>query len=114
MENIATDAPEIDTNDLVMAKSMAELLHRHYPGHLWAITCEGAKGIATVRNLYLSGQWGFVLKLPEIYSASAFEKEVKMAAGELLERYRISRGTFRPDEHANLSANFAGHFTPDR
>ena len=53
-----------------MAKDMSETLHGTYPGHLWAVTCEGDKGIATVRNLSLSGEWGFVLHLKTMSTAS--------------------------------------------
>lgn len=90
MHALLTDAPQVAANELVMAKNMADLLHRHYPGHLWAVNVDG--GMANVRNLALSGQWGFRIKVPLIYSASQFDRKVVMAGGELLERYRVRRG----------------------
>ena len=87
MNELVTENPELAANDLVMAKQMAETLHSHYPGHAWAVTCDGATGIATVRNLALSGNWGFTLKLTTTYSASEFRRRIVMAGGELLERY---------------------------
>lgn len=107
---LTTDSPEIDVNDHVMARHMADTLHKHYPGHLWAVTCDGRKGIATVRNLALSGEWGFVLHLPQIYSASEWDKRVVRAGGEILERYRISRASHDrvADQIAAAPKNFAG------
>ena len=111
MMAVATDSPELSANDLVMARHMADTLHRHYPGHLWAVTCDGAKGIATVRNLMLSGSWGFVLHLPTTYSASEWDKRVIRAGGEVLERFRISRAGYdrTVDQMLSQPKNFAGH-----
>lgn len=90
-----TDNPNVVVNDFLLAKRMAEVLHKHYPGHLWAVTCEGQTGIATVRNLRLSGMWGFTLKLKNIQDDPTL-KRVVMAGGELLERYKVARGKFNP------------------
>lgn len=112
MHNIATDAPDLSANDYVLAKGMADTLHKHYPGHLWAVTCDN--GLATVRNLALSGEWGFVLKVPAIYSASSFDKDVIRAGGEILERYRVSRGVVRPDQIADMKTDFSGRIVADK
>jgi hypothetical protein len=110
MQNIAPDATlsDITFNDYIMARDMAETLHKHYPGHLWAVTCEGRTGIATIRDLYLSGQWGYVLKLPAIYSAAAMARDVMRAGGEVLERFRMARGRFNENQYQELPTNFAG------
>ncbi len=92
-----TGNPNVETLDLLTARQMAETLHKHYPGHLWAVTCEGLKGIATVRNLRLSGHWGFIIKLRDL-NADPGMKEVIRAGGELLERYRVARGRFNPED----------------
>lgn len=114
LTNIATDCPAINANDLVMAKAMADALCRHYPGHQWAVACNGATGMADVYNLGLSGNRGYRLRLPTLYSASEFEQRVVRAGGEILERYRLSRGRLNPDAYANLPSNFAGHFMFDQ
>lgn len=114
MQGLVTDAPQLAANDFVMAREIAETLHKHYPGHLWAVTCQGDQGIATIRNLSLSGNWGFILHLPKIYSASEFGVRVVRGGGELLERYRVSRGRARHDELAALRTDFAGNHVADR
>lgn len=113
MSHLVTDNPVGEANDIVMAKSMAEALHNAYPGHLWAVNCSGQTGMADIRNLALSGQWGFRLRLTDIYSASAFRKDVVMAGGELLERYRLSRGRLDIDQYSNLHGDFAGRLKAD-
>lgn len=106
--DLVTDAPDLAANDLILAKQMADTLHKHYPGHLWAVTCDGQKGIATVRNLALSGNYGFIIKLRDHYSASNFEREVMRAGGELLERYRQRPGRANQARLAEIPMDFAG------
>lgn len=107
-----TDQPLGAASDMLLAKNMAELLHKHYPGHLWAVTCEN--GLATVRNMYLSGQWGFVIKISEQYSISAFDRMVVKAGGELLERYNLSRGKFKDSEYHDIKTDHAGNLLADK
>ena len=83
MSDMLTENPTGTANDIVMSKEMAEALHAAYPGHLWAVTCDGQVGFADVRNLYLSGNWGFRIKLDKVYSGSDFKRQVVMAGGEL-------------------------------
>lgn len=91
-----TDNPDISTNDFVTAKNIAETLHRHYPGHLWAVTCEGKKGIATIRNLMFSADWGYILKLKTIFGDPQLRCVVR-AGGEMLESYQQRRGRMDHD-----------------
>lgn len=105
---ITTDAPQISANDLIFAKEMAEALHAHYPGHLWAVTSESEKGIAVIRNLALSGRWGYVLRLPAIFSMSQFKHKVLLAGGEILERFALARGRANADALDNLPMDRLG------
>lgn len=91
-----TDSPDISTNDYVTARNIAEKLHQHYPGHLWAVTCEGKKGIATIRNLMLSDDRPFVLHLKTIFGDPHL-KCVLRAGGHLLEAYKQRRGKLDMD-----------------
>lgn len=102
-----TDNPGVKVNDLVTARNIAETLHKHYPGHLWAVTCEGEKGIATVRNMSLSGNWGFILKLKDVYADGRL-KCVTGAGGEILERFRLSRGRANRDRIDELPTIVSG------
>lgn len=112
-QEIVTDNPQLAANDLVMAKEMADALHTAYPGHMWAVACDGATGFADVRNMALSGNWGFRVKLRDVYSGSDFKRKVIMAGGEVLERYRLSRGHFRQHEYAAIPTDRLGNFKAD-
>lgn len=91
--------------DEVLAKNVADTLNKHYPGHLWAVRIENS--VVHVFNLALSGRWGFVLHKAKIDPEM---KVVMRAGGEILERYRVSRGRMRPDEYSALKTDAIGNF----
>ena len=111
--DLSGGVPGVAVLDFNTAKDMAEALHTAYPGHMWAVTCEGEKGVATVRNLALSGEWGFVLHLKDIYSASAWKQKIIMAGGELLERFKLRRGLADQEAIASIQNDFSGRSIGD-
>lgn len=78
-----------DIRDMDIAKDVAESLHRHYPGHLWAVNVQG--GIIGIRNLAISHSHGMVVHLDTYYQDPG-NKKIIMSAGELLERAHLKRG----------------------
>lgn len=114
MNQIVTQSPDLAANEFLLCKNAAERLHKTYPGHLWAVDIQGA--VLNVRNLALSGVWGFTLHLPAVYSASEFDRQLTRAGGELLERYRVSRSTnisLVNDQIAALPVDARGLHKPD-
>jgi hypothetical protein len=105
-------AMSTSANDMILAKEIADTLNTHYPGHLWAINVDG--GVANIHDLMLSGQWGYRLLLTNMYSASELKKDTIRAGGEILERFRLSRGQFSEAQYTQLKTNFAGDFVFDR
>lgn len=95
--------------DIELAKRMSEILQRHYPGHSWGVNVDSRNKVATIKNFRLSGNWGFLLHLNPTYSASEYDVRVMRAAGELLERYRLSRGKFRQHELDALRVDAVGN-----
>lgn len=75
-----------EAENIALATRAAEVLHAHYPGHLWAVTAE--HGMLYVRNLAYRGNWGFVLHADQLDPAL---RCVMRAGGDLLERHRIAR-----------------------
>lgn len=96
-----TDNPNLSTNDFVVARNIAEKLHSHYPGHLWAVTCDGKTGMASVRNLRFSGNWGYQIRLSELFGDPDMRVVVK-AGGEILERFWQLRGKYNHDRAMDL------------
>ena len=99
--------------ELALAKRIAESLHRHYPAHLWGVAANSAAGIVSVFNLRLSGRWGFVLKMRDLAYEDEIERAAKEAGGELLERYRLSRGKYRSSEYEALPVTPLGELLAD-
>jgi hypothetical protein len=110
MKGTLIDSPQIAVQEFFLAKNAAEMLHKHYPGHLWAVAVDGP--FLDVRNLYLSGDWGFRVSIPTFYSASEWDKQVMRAGGELLERYRQTRGHATDNIHT-LPTDFSGRHKPE-
>lgn len=104
------ESPQLAVNEFFMAKNAAEKLHACYPGHLWAVSIDGA--FLDVRNLYLSGEWGYRLKIPQLYSSSEWDKQIMRAGGELLERYRQAR-SHATDNILLLPTDFSGRHKPE-
>lgn len=98
-----------DALDMALAKDYADALNTAYPGHLWAINVQGAQGIATIHNLMLSGKYGYLLHLNKRYSASEARKAVVMAGGEILERFKVSRGRMDEGKMNAMPVDFAGN-----
>lgn len=102
-----------NTLDLGMAKDIAEALNAAYPGHLWAVNVQGEQGIATIHNLMLSGKWGCCMLLDKRYSASELRRHAILSAGEILERYNVSRGKADFDRMADMRMDRAGQVIGD-
>ncbi len=112
---IDVEDAQLNANDMLLAKRMAETLTTHYPGHIWAVNVDSRPtvGIATVMNMRLSGKWGFVLHLKDLYTDPDL-KSVMRAGGELLERYRLKVGRFNPDQYDALPTDHAGNFVAEQ
>lgn len=88
----------IDRQDEVLAREAAELLHRHYPNHMWAVFVNSTKtgGVMVIKNLMISSLYGYVLHLKNVYADPTL-KSVLKAGGEILERANLRRGANRFD-----------------
>lgn len=75
--------------EIELAAKVANALHTQYPGHLWMVSVHG--GVTQVKNLALEGLWGFILHNHKLVNEDIV-KRARLAGGELLERFRISRG----------------------
>lgn len=109
---LLTDSPQIQANEMLLCKGVAETLHKHYPGYLWGVAIN--QGIVDIRCLNLSGTWGYTLHLPKSYSASDWDRQVLRAGGEILERYRQRRGQHNPQDVLAAKRDFAQRLVFDR
>jgi hypothetical protein len=82
--------------DLDIVKQTIEILDEIYPGHYWAVKCEG--GILHIKNLSFHPNWGIARTLGGIeFDAGVFRREVIRAAGEYLERAGLARRSWNGD-----------------
>jgi len=99
-------ASTIDCHDMVLAKTAADALDKAYPGHLWAVDVNG--GMLNIRNLLLSAEWGYRIKVLSLYTASDLSARVLKGGGEILERFALARARFSEAQYADLKTNFIG------
>ena len=86
--SIATGTVD-DIRDMSICKDVAETLHQHYPGHLWAVAVQ--PGVIIIKNLSISHSHGMVIHLTT-YNSDPSNKMVIRLGGEFLERARLKRG----------------------
>lgn len=98
---------QIQINEQKIAHQIGETLNEHYPGHAWCVEVQLLQGVASIRNLNLSGEWGFMLHLDKLLQDPT-PKPIINAGGELLERYNISRGEFNDNEFEHRQRNLKG------
>jgi hypothetical protein len=92
-----------------LAKQILTALNKAYPDWIagWKVAIDTEGGIVQVRNLLISGKMGFVMKITAIDPEM---RQVVRYAGELLERYRISRekNIDVTDAVNNVKRNYSG------
>tara|TARA_R110002072_G_scaffold21764_21_gene76830 strand:- start:92 stop:424 length:333 start_codon:yes stop_codon:yes gene_type:complete len=100
------DSPDMPTPaEQFLAMRIAELLQRKYAGHLWGVHVK--KSVATIHNMALSGNHGYILHLNNLKIEDEFNQRVIKAGGEILERFAVSRGEIVDHEMASLKRDFA-------
>jgi hypothetical protein len=114
-DQLVTAEPILRANDEVIAKEVAELLLSNYPGYLWAVAIDSRPTVCMldIRNLSLSGKWGFRFPLDEYLDGMDTRRKVIRAGGEMLERYRMPRGRFSADHYAQIPTDRFGNFKAD-
>jgi len=87
----AEEGHNVERSDTVLAMNAANLLNKHYPGHLWAVNVNSEGGVMIIKNLAISSMYGIVLHLKNVYQDPTL-KLVVQGGGELLERAHMRRG----------------------
>lgn len=69
--------------------AIGNALGRAYPTHPWLVDVDVVGGIASVRCPEISSEYGMVIHLT--HDTATMEQKAVRFAGELLERFRVSR-----------------------
>ena len=91
---------------------LLDRLDRAYPAFngLWRISVNEAGGVISVTNMALSARNGFVMHIDKIDPEG---RKVVRYAGELLERFRISRGAGALTDVLQGQRDFKGELVAD-
>lgn len=113
IEQIVSDSGKISGTSDTIAKDIIATLELHYPAFkgLWRVTVDDAGGVVEIVNVALSGRWGFLMHMNKIDPEM---RKVVRNAGELLERYKVSRSKrVDVDSLLILPRDFRGELVPD-
>jgi hypothetical protein len=106
MSNLITlDNPQHYLAEVNMAKGIAEALYKKYPGYVWMVNADNGNNIATIQLGGVTGQHGFYVHLDKL---TAGMEQIMRAGGEVLERYKLTRGRRNDTEIGSLVRDFAG------
>lgn len=88
------DGHTYTANDEILAKRSADLLNKHYPGYLWAVNVNSDEkgGCLFIKNFSISYRYGYTLHINKLDPTL---KKVVTAGGEILERAKMARGSYR-------------------
>ena len=104
-EDIKVYDPRVTAGEQTMAKNISEELMKHYPDHAWGVFVDAQTGMAKIFNLAVSDQWGFYVRMVDIKSDYS---NIASYGGEILERYKLTRGRLKEDEFMNLAVDLRG------
>lgn len=92
---------KIAVAELAIVKRLSEVIEREYPGNPFKIACDVPAGVAYIWIPLLMG-WSekYVIHLTYLASDPTCKIAVKYA-GEILERYKIRRGSFSESQYVD-------------
>lgn len=105
------NAVKLEILENQICAAVGQQLAKHYPGWHWLVECTAQTGVVTVKNLNLSGDYGFVLHLEQLMTDTDLKLPV-VAGGELLERCNLPRGP-RPENTEHLKRDLKGQVIGD-
>lgn len=94
--------------DVKQGEILLDHILKAYPGYRWVV--EVRSGVITVINETLAFNWGFRLK---DYMLDNDGHVIRGFAGELLERFKLSRGPKNENELKELKKNLRGEYVRD-
>lgn len=98
--------PGDDPADVTLIGHINQILHNHYPGWDWAVDIPPDQNVVKILNLTLDPR-GKVGMINHKNRLDPGLKTVVRAAGELLERYNMSRGRHDPADVEGQNMHFA-------
>ena len=82
--------------DIRLTRQVADVIQRDFPGHAWLIEVSHKQGVVMISIPLFMGRHKWVIHIEKM-KTDPMMKSVILAAGEILERYRIPRQAFSLD-----------------
>lgn len=87
-------------------------LEREYPGHLWRVIHDSFQGVCLISIPVLMGVNKYMAVNLKTHALDSHR--VKVAGGEILERYRLKRGRFQLDPFLDAREQHSALVLPSR
>lgn len=87
------DGEKANASALILMRSVAGCLNKHYPGYMWMLNIDVRGGVVDIQNLDISSRYGYREYL-SIVQEDIGLKSIIRGAGEMLERAKLDRGTY--------------------
>jgi len=79
---------EIHASLAILAKDIATILEKHFPGWAWAIEPDERGMVINIKNLHLHDEWGYTIRTVEIHNDP--KRRLAYTAGwEILNRFGL-------------------------
>ena len=98
--------------DFEIAKTIGAELCGIYPGHGWIVEADARNGIAKICNRHMGVNAGYMYKLNDI-EFSTFKRDMMRIGGDILERYKLSRGRMVESEVLGVIRDLRGNAKVD-
>lgn len=87
---------DVELSDQMLAVEISKILSDHYPGYQWLVGVLSDNGVIQIKNMEVSGTWGYQIGGAGRTFQSMTHDEIKhqaiVAGGEILERAGLRRG----------------------
>lgn len=101
-------AEGVTANDLMVAGDISRELQRHYPGWNWGVDVNVRKGLIDIKCMDIDARFGYTIRVTGLYSWDSLRDKVKLAGGEILERYNMPRSRMDLDTWRSAPSDFTG------
>jgi hypothetical protein len=89
--------------EIAMAKVFARVLGHYYPGYMWGVKVDARQKFALIQiAAIMRTEQVFMVPLEKLQNENDINKFMRLAGGEILERFRLSRGKIQEDAFLNL------------
>lgn len=88
---------KVELSDAMLACDLSKVLADQYPGYQWLLCVNSEGKVIDIKNLEVSGTWGYRILRPDLMAHDELRHAVVIAGGEILERAGLRRGKIDQD-----------------